>query len=176
MIFHFSLFHFSVLILNIFLWIFTILEFLFHFFCLILFSCLRLRMRLLIFSGCLLTWLLQKFKFFKSVSHFFVYLFLGSSMTSRPSSKFKLINKGPFYGFQAQAELDEGFELRRERTYLWLKSSANLFPESLGVFYEGWVVFIFSCGLLERSLACNHVEKDDSNCKNVGFSRFVGQF
>jgi len=43
-----------------------------------------------------------------------VYFFLGGRVTSRPRSKFKLINEGPLYGFQAQAKFNQRFEFRRE--------------------------------------------------------------
>ena len=92
-----------------------------------------------------------------------------------PRSKLELADERPLDRLQSQAELDQALELGCQRADLWVKSARDLLPESSRVFDQSGIVLIFSCRLLERCLAGDHVEKDHTDGKDIGLSRLVWQ-
>ena len=92
-----------------------------------------------------------------------------------PRCKLELADERPLDRLQSQAELDQALELGRQRADLWVKSARDLLPESSRVFDQSGIVLIFSCRLLEGSLASDHIKEDHTDGKNISFARLMWQ-
>ena len=125
-------------------------------------------------TGCCLLLLLllsrNKLEDSEPARHLLQHFIFRGCMRPCPCSKLELAYERPLNRLQSQAELNQALELRRQRADLRVESARYLLPKGSRIFNESRIVLIFSCCLLEGCLAGDHVEKDYTDCEDIGLA------